>query len=688
MTWANTRRALWRGLLLLGLLVVPGSLLAATGGTDVTAPTIGVSLSNGCYSVLPSADDTSGINAALTYAQAGPERCVRLKPGIYRLHAPAQPGVIFDLALAHLDFGGAGAGKTIIQWDDNAIYPDAWTQVFWLDNDDQAVHDLSIAGGANPGGPGNWGAVECTLGCRRAHLYNLDISGVYGTATAGGDGIGLYAPWNQDSGDVGALVENNYIHDSPRATGIDISGDNNRVLNNRIERIGSSFTQHGIYLSGGKGNLFSGNRIVDAAGYCFAAHEQAPEHHAGGNVFSHNECLNYHAGAIVVDGLDSTGINPNVPAGRNLTDSFLIDGNWVHQEPGFALTNGIGIWVNGVTGVQITNNILQDVSHDTWIDTHLADGAVILDNHFNTLTGPNSSSMIFVGPHTLVQGNVFEGVQANYAVIAQAGTQVVGNYFNLNPNTEGVQIAGDGVTVAENTILASAAQVIQFSPNTHGWTLRDNTVGTTGPLLWRIDPETPGVQGRITGNQIMTGTASLYGPNLTNVQISDNSGLFAVTSTAVLAVLPSVGEYPAGAFVAWQSGAVGLATGPTFAGVSVQAGYDYMSHSLFVTQPGAVVQGACVQGAFVLGNVGILNGAGCVTDTGTNVPPTNTGWARFVPGGVEIHPGGSGSVGELPALPVTATPLPSDTPIREPPPTLPPAATLPATVVLAVTPTP
>jgi hypothetical protein len=358
----------WRLILLTILLVLPTSVIARP-----TTPTLSTGETSTRRCTVPSAGlrrlsgDLAALQDGLASAQGSGARCLYLA-GLWTL--PPVMGALLAVTVDHVEIYGDGEGKTILQYPDNVVYTQTNAILIQISAVDVQVHDLSIRNGANPTGTGNWWGVSCTLGCLGAHLTHLEVAGAWGTDTAGGEGIDLYQPWNSGAGWQGAVVADNYIHDSPAASGIVLASTGNTLERNRIEDVGNTATRHGIYAAGGN-NRVIGNRIVRAGGYSLHFHKQTPNLDAAADIIEGNTSIDPEAGHLVIDTYPNER-NPAFPPGFPLDQGDLIEGNTFLGT--VTATNGIGVWANGVP-VRVVNNLFRDASVGySWLDTHLAPG--------------------------------------------------------------------------------------------------------------------------------------------------------------------------------------------------------------------------------------------------------------------------------------------------------------------------
>lgn len=583
-------------------------------------------------------DNTTALQAAVAKAAATDARCLVLSPGAYGLAAPTQAGPILTLAADGLTISGHGA---VLQWADDIVYPAGWTDLFHVTAAAVRIHDLTIQGGVAPSGPGNWTAVECTLGCVGGQFTDLDISGVYGANTAGGAGIDVYTPWDQ-GGYSGALVENNYIHDSAHSTAITLDSWGSTVRSNKIVRVGSRVTEQGVYLQGGR-NVVEGNWVEAVGGYSFHGHKQTPHADATGDVLRDNVSINPGAGHVVFDTYPND-VNPAFPPGTPLDQGDLITGNSFLGT--LTATNTIGVWANGVP-VRVVNNLFRDATVGyTWLDTHLATGSLISGNQFVSTRNTQTAYILWPGPDNSITGNAWQGAQAGYGVQLTDGDQFTGNIMDVLTGTWPIQLVG-GATISGNTIRSANNPTVQILPGAHGWTITGNTLSSTDRWALRLFGDNAGTLGTLSGNTITGGVVQLAIPG---VSVSGNrgvlaydSGLPALPSTpdaGALRAVPFSANLGAGQIVTWQG--AGVAPAPPnasrWSGVALSATYGGAGTTYVAQQPGAVLVGVCGADSVPVGHVATVGTqAGCLQDAGTDVP--NGSYVRSLGGGeVELHP--------------------------------------------------
>lgn len=139
-------------------------------------------------------DAATQLNADITTAVAAGHRRLYLPAGTYKLTATG--GTLFSSSADNLEIFGDGIGKTIIQIPAATALTSALT-IFQLTGKNQWLHDFSIQIGAGLSGAFDLTGIAVYQGAYYTRLNRIEISGVYGSGTAGGGGITTYQPYNQ-----------------------------------------------------------------------------------------------------------------------------------------------------------------------------------------------------------------------------------------------------------------------------------------------------------------------------------------------------------------------------------------------------------------------------------------------------------------------------------------------------------
>ncbi|HEY4364343.1 MAG TPA: glycosyl hydrolase family 28-related protein, partial [Bryobacteraceae bacterium] len=143
------------------------------------------------------ADATTALNNALSAVINSGKKALYIPAGTYRITSTT--GTLFNLTsgATGVCVYGDGPGVTILQYAANVTLTGA-TTVFQLNGTNQCIHDLSILNGSGMSGSFDWTGIAINNGAFSPHLYNIEISGIYGNnLTSGGSGISTFQPYTQ-----------------------------------------------------------------------------------------------------------------------------------------------------------------------------------------------------------------------------------------------------------------------------------------------------------------------------------------------------------------------------------------------------------------------------------------------------------------------------------------------------------
>ncbi len=496
--------------LCLGLFIL--SLLVA-GNIHAAPPYPLPGLSGQCGTVYPTgADDTALIQAALIESETLPSRCLRFGPYTYKISG-AQ-GTLFEVHADNMDIGGTT--QTRLEFPPSAeLTGELWVWRLW--GAGQQIHDLAIQGAKTWGGIGFWGAVSVYDGAQTPHIYNLDISGIWGDHGAGGTGIALYQPWSTSNGSQYALVEHNYIHDGA-GQGIGINSSNNQIIGNLISHMGVNGYQHCLYLQGGY-NTIRENTLVSCGGFNIHAYFDVQDLDASGNVIEGNYSENPGEGHLWAQPWGNTGVNPRLPAGTSNARFLTVSHNQFVGRDG-STAYGIILYVPTI----VEGNSFEDVQRG---DVGAINGAVnvplqVVGNTFTTFQSTQAGPQLLLdGADTLVSGNSFTLRQPWQTAISvrgtATGTQILGNTFTVTrESAAAITVAAPQVQIRMNSLhLSDSAARWAIGVEEHATPLFivGNTIqtkGNTWAVFW-VSPLT--AQTRIMDN-ILTGRLDQSGPGI------------------------------------------------------------------------------------------------------------------------------------------------------------------------------
>jgi hypothetical protein len=452
----------------------------------------------------------------------------------------------------------------------------------------------------------------------------------------------------------GAIIENCYIHDSFKATAIVLNSSSNVVRGCRIINVGSSTTQHGIY-DQGAGNRVESNYIEGVFGYGIHGHKAVPQEDSSGAVYDSNVIVNYNTACIILDSINSDGVNPEVPNGTPLNRYGTITKNTCRQRlnSGASLVAGIVFQAPAV----VEGNLLEDACGNTssciWLSgTSGGTGSTCaISNNFvsvlNANSGKNqtaislSQSFCESNHNSISNWNQGTGaIKLNATNVASHGDAVNGSQtvasrcLAINANLDEVS----GLHCTSDSIGIYATQAVT------GVRIHDCVITMVSSSLKALDAST--MQGVISDVQIPTGVLT-YGttdPAKTlTIRNIDGQVKWNNTSTAGTAV-PAMGrllDFPASTNVITQGLGVKLdGTGnvanngtsdTTFIGWAL-SGKTSTSGNLYIAGGvGTEIQGWATDGAWTAGDYGILSGTsgGKLHDNGTS-PPASGSYVLFL----------------------------------------------------------
>lgn len=672
-------------------------------------------------------DTTARLQTAITNAAATGYKKIYLPAGTYLLSGTS--GNLLDLAAtAGLELFGDGPGKTTLQIA-NGITLTGALAVLHLQGTNQSVHDLSVVGGSNMAGSYTVTAISVDAGAFAPHLYNLDISRIYGpagAAGAGGTAVATYQPWNQteisttlgttvagagsatvtpgsmtgiyvgrvlfvgssgadsstgvvvtaitastftavfatshagtdtvtasSQGNQYALIENVLVHDSVWATGMILNSSSNTVRSCRVQSVGNSTQQHGLYLQGGN-NIVQACTITGIAGYGIHGHKQVPNIDASGDRYLHNTITDVGQVGIYVDGTASTS-NPEVPTGNSLARYTAILGNTIRgRKNAVAAVAGIQAG-SGSNAVVIADNLLEDAA-PTYIDVQNAIAAVVKGNTMRQMNQGGTPVGINPCYYGTIQGNSF--VNWNGAAVwnnsGTTGWVVSGNSFYLAGGAYAYAVRlNSSCLFAGNTVYATGSSyAFALTAGATNVSIRGNLFVASGTYLAVIQDSAATVT---IADNTQVGTALLrydQGGGTFGQQIADNDGLGVsyagysgcITTTRAMGRLQlltkgDAATYTPGALLkSLGTGQVTqlATTDTTFLGIGINATGGAQGTPLYAAGlPGTEFAGALVDGAWTAGHIGIpsTTQAGKLHDTGGAAPPASGSYVLFLDSG-------------------------------------------------------
>lgn len=449
------------------------------------------------------------------------------------------------------------------------------------------------------------------------------------------------------------VFERVHVHDCYQAHGIGVSAGAMVVRDCRIEHVGASSLQHGMYIQGG-GCRIENNVIIGSGGYNIHAHKQFVDNDASGDVYVGNISLNPTIAHMVTNRVGATGINGEMPitgTGSSLNRFTTITGN-VFRNTGQWQSGGIGL--KGPT-VAFVGNTLEDICNTDgggWIDNPDGDGTqCIIANNVFKWTNPGTNATNYTGVRTLggiVEGNYFDVGDADNVVCIRAlsGSVIRGNRAVYRSGATG----GRFLVVASSNTLVEGNSVETANTGIDLWTLggtanviRNNYFRcSAGAASVSLDDWT-GVTATIAGNRLENYRINYTG-DPTGVILSDNDmtgisnagGYTPVYADAGLLMPFTLGSgaVTAGALMKVSSGAIVPTTtsDTVFLGAAASGTGSNPGAIIFVIgQVGRVMRVLC-DAAWAAGHYAIVSttAAGKVTDGGTSAPGSPASYGVFL----------------------------------------------------------
>lgn len=654
-------------------------------------------------------DDTAAFTAAMASASASTDRKVYIPAGTYLISGTSGARFQFFDTAKGMEVYGDGMGKSIIKYSDAAALT-ANVQIFRLWGPYQSIHDLSITVAPNISGNGSIEAIAISTGSIHAHIYNTEISGIYGSATAGGAGITLYQPWDTKDvnttlgtsvgsgsqtvtpasminiyvgkrlsiggsaefvvvtsrtdktftanfanshaandavtgtafGNQFALIENNYIHDSYKASAIIVNSSSNVFRNNKIISVGSDSRQHGFYIQGGN-NVFDSNYVEGVSGYSFHGHKQVSRIDGSGDRYVNNTSVNPGATHIIVNTLISDGGNPDIPAGAQLTRSAVIIGNhFKTTKDNVAQVSGISI--SGLPAT-ISNNIFEDATSKIWISSNTAPNTTISNNIFKFFALTSTQWVIYAGNYATITGNEVIDFKGQNVIQAGVNSVISGNIITMSGSNNVAFNLANNTVLSDNVVTASGGAVLRFATSGTGIDVHDNNFSQSGYYITNMQDKS--LSATIHDNT-WTGGMFRFDTGSKNLQFYNNDGYMSyagygnnVKVTRMMGQLlyfpKDTSSFKSGYLVKASSGKLtNLTTADKFfLGISFSSSGSQASDMYIAGQPGTEFDGVQVDGPWSAGNIGVVSSiqAGKIHDTGSGIPTASGSAVLFLDSG-------------------------------------------------------
>lgn len=463
-----------------------------------------------------------------------------------------------------------------------------------------------------------------------------------------------------------ALVEDNYIHDSFKATGMGINSSNNILRGNKIVNVGSTGTQHGFYMQGGY-NLYKDNTVDGIAGYCFHLHKQVATIDGSGDIIDGNKCYDSSVFATI-DGVSNVS-NPEFASGVWLNRYTTFTNNLCKRRAG-SLNSGTGCALaGGAVNVFLDSNTFEDPQYNNSTPMiYVGSGSLVSNTRIiatNITTGTPIGGYVRAGANSVVSNTACIGIMGTCVVTDGTGVQIRG----------GTVTCGTGLACSVATLNHSGASLsgFTFTSSTAGATALSVANSLTGVEVYGNtfnSSETPGfssyvfLAGTTTNVNFHNNTCTMANANFYGVRFSGapSSSLILENNACGVSLSGSIAPlqpYRSGRAIMYTAGdstgktklvklsagkmVIVATTDTVFDAVTLSDGMTNTTPMLYTSLPGSEVMIAA-DGAWVDGNVGIISTttAGAIHDTGSAQPPAyGISYVRFI---------GSGSSGTAQCL--------------------------------------
>lgn len=411
---------------------------------------------------------TADLVTSLGIAQAGP-RCLDIPAGVYSVGA-ATSGAWLNATADNLEIRGAGEGKTILQVT-TPLTLTAEFAVVRLFGIGQHVHDLTINLGSGHHGTGNLDGISIYgnggqgsfVGrAERALIERVEVTGGYSADGSGGFGIGTYRTYDHQAGAQWNVIRDNWIHDSP-ATGIGVNSNNNLLLHNLIQRVGTNALSHGFYAQGGY-NVYDGNTVENATGYSFHGWKKVPSLDSSGDRYVNNISLNPGAGHMIVSGLP--GLGRSVVISNNI----------------FRMTD-----VRGVVGLttdapaSISENVFEDVATPSGATITVNGAGSVVSNNLLTSAQLGGNGIATASASTTTDNTISGAGYLTGISAAASGAVLRGNRMTMSrAGSSGVSVNANAVRIEDNDVTGLTCMKVY---NTLQVIIRDNVLTCTGRAI-------------------------------------------------------------------------------------------------------------------------------------------------------------------------------------------------------------
>jgi hypothetical protein len=388
------------------------------------------------------------VPAALVAAETSAVRCLHIGAGVYT--ATLTSGAWLNAHADGLEISGDGIGKTILRLTDGITLTSNLALIQLL-GAHQSIHELTIQIGSGYSGTSEILGISIYDGASFPTVERVEIIGGYSGNGANGAGIATYAVWSRDNANQGAAILDCFIHDSP-TTGVRINSNGNQILHNRVERVGMTAQQHGLYVQGGA-NLFARNTVIQASGYSYHAWQKVQGIDGSGNVFRDNVSIDPGFQHMIVSGLTSNGVNPAIPSGKPLTRYVTITGN-TFRTTGSIKRNGIQVDVPAT----ITDNTFEDVVNDGAAVIRIApgaDGSLVTGNRITALApATTNGSAIKLDAPAIVSDNALDlaGLNSGISILAPKARVSGNRIVRASGSATAIAVYANDAIVSENAI--------------------------------------------------------------------------------------------------------------------------------------------------------------------------------------------------------------------------------------------
>lgn len=449
----------------------------------------------------------------------------------------------------------------------------------------------------------------------------------------------------------GALLEDVTVRDSWKASGIVLNSRGNSGIRLRLENLGSTTTQHGLYIQAG-GNFILNPWINGISGYGIHAHKAVASIDGSGDQYIGGTIGNCRQAAIIIDGTTNGASNTQLPNGASLNRYTLIEGITIRNSLGFLPSSAIPA-LDIQTPARLVGLVLEDV-YTT------ANEAIIFSA---SAAGSVMTNCRMITTNAIPAGGVMKAIKVNVA-----NTEISNNIINFgqsqinqdkctwsnNKITDGKLILdGNNLIISNNSIDNASVDAFGFI-NTHNNIVIEGTRFTSSGSAILGNFDFTNLTFVTFRNNNFPGTSNYLrysNPGLT-ITIKDNYGSISQGGQATVDQLPSVGTLAKGPFGASAGISAGsvlkfsagvlvrtLTTDTSFAGIATSDLPSGASSCFYGgAYPGTIVK-ALTTGAWSLDDYAILSTtvAGTFKDQGATTPPAQVAYGMFLDAG-----GGSG----------------------------------------------